>query len=84
MEQEFLIEALTQENTQLKNKLALNFMDASEEEKKYAEQLFKEQQDEIAVLSVELQSIRKSRDAFQLENAQLKRKILSLEKKLKG
>jgi hypothetical protein len=84
MEHEFVIEALTQENTELKNKLAVKFMDASDEDKMYAEKLFKDQQDEIAVLSVELQSVKKSRDAFQMENAQLKRRVLALEKKLKG
>ncbi len=84
MEHEFLIEALTQENARLKNKLAVHFMDASDEDKKYAEQLFLEQQDEIAILCVELNAVKKSRDEFQSENQKLKRKIAILEKKLKG
>lgn len=84
MEHEFLIEALTQENARLKNKLAVHFMDASEEDKDYAEKLFAEQQDEIAILCVELNAVKKSRDEFQSENQKLKRKIAILEKKLKG
>lgn len=84
MEHEFLVEALTQENARLKNKLAVHFMDASDEDKKYAEQLFLEQQDEIAILCVELNAVKKSRDEFQSENQKLKRKIAILEKKLKG
>lgn len=84
MEHEFLIEALTQENARLKNKLAVNFMDASDEDKEYAEKLFAEQQDEISILCVELNAVKKSRDEFQAENQRLKRKIAVLEKKLKG
>lgn len=84
METEFIIEALTQENQQLRTKLALHFMDATEEDKKAAENLFYEQQNEIAVLSVELAAIRQSRDEYQHENHQLKRRIVTLEKKLKG
>ena len=84
MEHEFLIEALTQENARLKNKLAVHFMDASDEDKRYAEKLFLEQQDEIAILCVELNAVKKSRDEFQSENQKLKRKIAILEKKLKG
>lgn len=84
MEHEFLIEALTQENARLKNKLAVHFMDASEEDKGYAEKLFAEQQDEIAILCVELNAVKKSRDEFQSENQKLKSKIAILEKKLKG
>lgn len=84
MEHEFLVEALTQENTRLKNKLAAHFMDASDEDKQYAEKLFREQQDEIAVLCVEIGAVKKSRDEFQSENQKLKRTIATLEKKLKG
>lgn len=84
MEHEFIIEALTQENARLKSKLALHFMDASDEDKQCAEQLFTEQQNEIAVLIVELQAVRKSRDEFQSENQKLRRRIAALEKHLKG
>lgn len=84
MEKEMLIEALTAENLQLKNKLAIIGMDASEEDKRYAEKLFQEQQDEIAILCVELNAVKKSRDDFQIENQKLKSRVSILEKKLKG
>ena len=84
MKPEMLIEALTQENIQLKNKLAIIGMEASEEDRQYAEKLFQEQQDEIAILCVELNAVKKSRDDFQIENQRLKNKISSLEKKMKG
>lgn len=84
MEKEMLIEALTAENLQLKNKLAIIGMDASEEDKQYAEKLFQEQQDEIAILCVELNAVKKSRDDFQIENQKLKSRVSILEKKLKG
>ena len=76
-----MIEVLTEENTTLKTKLALHFMDATDEDKQLAEQLFNEQRDLIAVLNVEVASIAKSRDQFQAENRRLKRRIATLEGK---
>lgn len=84
MDNEYIIEALTEEVTQLKTRVALGFMDATEEDKKLAEQLFNEQRDEIAILNIELAAVKQSRDTFQDENRKLKRRIASLEKKLKG
>lgn len=79
-----IIEALTEEVTSLRYKLAAGNLQATEEDRKMAERLFEEQQNEISVLQIELIAIRKSRDAFQAENQLLKRRILALEKKLKG
>lgn len=84
MDNEYIIEALTEEVTQLKTLVALGFMDATEEDRKLAEQLFNEQRDEIAILNIELAAVKQSRDTFQDENRKLKRRIASLEKKLKG
>lgn len=84
MDNEIVIEALTEENTQLKTRLALHFMDASDEDKQFAEKLFYEQRDAISLLEVELESIRKSRDEFQSENRKLKRRIAILEKEFKA
>jgi hypothetical protein len=81
MDNEILIEVLTEENTTLKTKLALHFMDATDEDKQLAEQLFNEQRDLIAVLNVEVASLAKSRDQFQAENRRLKRRIATLEGK---
>ncbi|MFM2134456.1 MAG: hypothetical protein RL156_1737 [Bacteroidota bacterium] len=79
MDKDSLIEALTEENNQLRKRLALHFMDATEEDKRYAEQLFNEQRDVIAVLEVEVSALTKSRDAFQADNRRLKRRIAALE-----
>jgi len=84
MEHEFIIEALTQENNILRSKLAVNNMEATSEDKEMAEKLFQEQQNEIAVLVVELSAMRRSRDEFQEESRRLKYRIAALEKKLKG
>lgn len=84
MDYEIIVEALTEENFQLKSKLALATLDATEDDKKAAELLFNEQRDEIVILRIELEAIKKSRDAFQSENGKLKRRILALEKQLKG
>lgn len=84
MDNEYIIEALTEEITQLKTRLALGFMDANEDDRNLAEQLFNEQRDEISILNIELAAVKKSRDEFQDENRKLKRRIASLEKKLKG
>lgn len=81
---EHVIEALTEEVNRLKTRLAVQFMDATDEDKQFAERLFREQQDEIAILNIELSSVKKSRDEFQAEGQKLKRKILALEKKMKG
>lgn len=81
---EHVIEALTEEVNRLKSRLAVQFMDATDEDKQLADQLFREQQDEIAVLNIELASVKKSRDGFQAESQKLKRRILALEKKMKG
>ena len=83
MDNEIAIEALTEENTQLRIRLALHFMDASDEDKQYAEKLFYEQRDAINLLEVDLNSIRQSRDEFQSENRKLKRRIAMLEKQAK-
>lgn len=82
METQFVIEALTDEIKQLKVKLAMQSVDS--EDRDAAERLFHEQQDEIAILSVELAAVRKSRDDFQNENNRLKRQVAMLQKKLKG
>lgn len=83
MNEEFVIEALTEEVTQLKTKIALGFMEATEEDRKLAESLFNEQRDEIAILNIELAAVKQSRDEFQAENRKLKRRIAYLEEQIK-
>lgn len=84
MDNEYVIEALTEEVTHLRARLALGFMEGSDEDRALAEQIFNEQRDEIRNLAVELAAVKQSRDVFQAENRKLKRRISILEKQAKG
>lgn len=81
MDSETLMEALAEENQQLRTRLALHFMDGTEEDKQAAEKLFYELQDEIRLLRIEVSSLTNSRDSFQSDNRRLKRRIAVLEGK---
>lgn len=82
--QQELIGILTKQLEDTRAQAAINLMDASDEEKKSAENLIKELQEENRVLKIELESVRASRDTFQNENAQLKKQVAMLMKKLKA
>lgn len=77
------IEELTNQNQQLTQRLAVQAMDATEEEKKAANNLIDELREEIRLLKIENQALVVSRDTFQAENAQMKKQIKMLQKKLK-
>ncbi|MEY4720040.1 MAG: hypothetical protein RL563_2658 [Pseudomonadota bacterium] len=81
MDNEIVIETLKDEINRLNRVVALGFMQATEEDKKLAEELFYEQQARIKNQELEIQALRKSRDAFQLDNRKLKRRIAALEGK---
>ena len=74
------IDYLTEENERLNARLAVDTMDATEEDKKRAEQLIAELRDEVKLLNIELAAVKKSRDQFQAENAQMKKQIIMLRK----
>lgn len=82
--QQELIGILTKQLEDTRAQAAINLMDASEEDKKSAENLIKELQEENRLLKIELESVKASRDTFQNENAQLKRQVAMLMKKLKA
>lgn len=82
--QQELIGILTKQLEDTRAQAAINLMDASEEDKKSAENLIKELQEENRLLKIELESVKASRDTFQNENAQLKRQVSMLMKKLKS
>lgn len=82
--QQELIGILTKQLEDTRAQAAINLMDASEEDKKSAENLIKELQEENRLLKIELESVKASRDTFQNENAQLKRQVSMLMKKLKA
>lgn len=82
--QQELIGILTKQLENTRAQAAINLMDATDEDKKLAENLIKELQEENRLLKIELESVKASRDTFQNENAQLKRQVSMLMKKLKS
>lgn len=74
---------IMQENEQLKDRLAVEAMDASEEEKTMAAETISELREEVRKLQIINTSLVISRDQFQNENAQLKKQVAVLQRKLK-
>lgn len=74
---------LAQEVEQLRDKLAVEQMDASEEAKSEAAETIAGLRKQIKHMEVELDAMRLSRDAFQAENAELKKQISMLNRKAK-
>lgn len=72
--QEMVDELITQNET-LTDRLAVQNMDATAEEKQAAQDLIKQLREEIRILKLEMNAVKSSRDKFQLENAQLKRQV---------
>jgi hypothetical protein len=76
------IQALEDENTKLKDAIAIGAWDASGIEKKDAEETITELRERIRILEIENASVRESRDSYQNQNAELMRINASLKKKL--
>ena len=76
------IQTLSEENELLKDKIALGQWAASEIEKIDAEETIKDLRDRIKVLEIDNKALRESRDMYQQRNAELMRKVSSLQKKL--
>jgi FtsZ-binding cell division protein ZapB len=74
---------IMQENEQLKDRLAVGVMDGSEEEKTLAAETLAELREEVRKLQIINTSLVISRDQFQNENAQLKKQVAVLQRKLK-
>jgi ParB-like chromosome segregation protein Spo0J len=83
-EKQEMLDALVAENEKLSEQLAIATIDGTVEEKDLAQSLISEQKEEIRVLKIELVAVKKSRDMFQSENAQLKKQVAMLQKKLKA
>lgn len=77
------ITALAEENTLLKDKIAIGQWDATEIEKIDAEELIAELRQQIKILEMENKSLRESRDTYQNRNSELMRTVKSLTNKLK-
>lgn len=66
---------LADENEKLRDRLAVEAMDASEEEKTEASHTINELRAKIKTLEAELDAVKASRDGFQRENAELKKQV---------
>jgi len=83
-EKQEMLEALVAENEKLAEQLAIATIDGTDGEKDLAAILIAEMKEEIRVLGIELVAVKKSRDMFQSENAQLKKQVAMYQKKLKA
>lgn len=74
---------LAQEVEQLRDKLAVENMDASEEAKTEAAEIIEDLRAQVASLEREVDALRMSRDAFQREGAEMRKQITQLTRQLK-
>jgi len=77
------IDYLTKENEDLKQKVALAFMDGDEEDKDRASQLIESLKEEIRLLQIENRALKSGMDKYQREASQLRKQVAMLERKLK-
>jgi hypothetical protein len=75
--------AVSQENTLLKDKIAVGQWDASEIEKIDAQELIAELREKIRLLEIDNRALRESRDTFQNQNSDLIRRVKQLQNDLK-
>ena len=78
-----LIQTLTQENERLRDVIAIGQWDASDIEKIDAEEVIKDLREKVRVMEIELDSVKKSRDTYQMQNAEMIRTIKAMRSKLK-
>ena len=78
-----MVDTLLAENDKLKEQLAIASIDGTTEDKDMAKDLITELKEEMRLTKIELVAVTRSRDTFQSENAQLKRQVAMLQKKLK-
>ncbi len=77
------IDAVSEENTVLRDKIALGQWDASDIEKIDAEETIKDLREQIRLLEIDNKALRESRDMFQNRNAELLKSLKLLQNKLK-
>lgn len=77
------INSLAEENTVLRDKIAIGQWDASEIEKIDAEQTIKDLREQIRVLEIDNKALRESRDMYQNRCAELTKTVKGLTNKLK-
>lgn len=77
------VNTLAEENTVMRDKIAIGQWDASEIEKIDAEETINNLRERIRVLEIDNKSLRESRDIYQNENSEMMRTIKTLKTKLK-
>ena len=77
------ISSLSQENTLLKDKIAVGQWDASEIEKIDVEETLAELRKKVSILEMENETLRISRDMYMNRNAERMQKVKSMQSKLK-
>ncbi len=77
------VKELVAENQRLSDRLAVESMDASEEERLAASETITELRERVVLLELENASLKISRDTFQRENGELKKTVAGLQRQLK-
>lgn len=75
-----VIKELVEENNTLKDRLAVESMDASEEGKLDAATIISELREQVRKMTLEIEAITKSRNAYQIENSELKKQLKRMQK----
>lgn len=78
IEREELLEALEvlkQENTKLSDRLAIAALEGTEEEKNLAETTIHDLHEQVRLLHIELSSVKRSRDLYQSEKAEMHKQL---------
>ena len=75
-----VIKELVDENNTLKDRLAVENMDASEEGKLDAATIISELREQVRKMTLELEAITKSRNAYQIENGELRKQLKRMQK----
>ena len=78
-----VVNSLSDENTVLRDKIAIGQWDASEIEKIDAEETLADLREQIRILEIDNKTLRHDRDMYQNRNAELMKTVKSLQTKLK-
>jgi uncharacterized ParB-like nuclease family protein/FtsZ-binding cell division protein ZapB len=78
-----MVQEVLAENEQLKDRLAVAAMDATDEEKELAQETIEELRTTVKNLNLELDAVKRSRDQFQRECAELKKQVKMYQNQLK-
>lgn len=76
------VHILSEENERLSDRLAVEAMDASEEEKSQAKDTIESLRAQVKTLAAELKAVKASRDGFMRENGELKKQVSMQRKQL--